>query len=76
MLLPIGEKIRILRERSGLSQTELGCATNMTQRKVSYIERGTSEPSLDDIIALCCYFHVSADSLLDLPKSLEYLDIF
>ena len=63
-----GEKIRNLREDSDLSQTQLGSALNMTQRKISYMECGKYEPSMDDIVALCRYFHVSADFLLGLKE--------
>lgn len=67
MQLSLGEKIRNLREDRDLSQTQLGEAVHMTQRKISYIECGKYEPSVDDIIALCHYFQVSADYLLGLP---------
>lgn len=68
MELTLGEKIRLLRENMELNQTELGKALNMTQRKISYIECDTYEPSLDDIRAFCRFFHVSADYLLGLKK--------
>lgn len=67
MTLSFGEKIRNLREDLDLNQTELGKAVNMTQRKISYIECGKNEPSVDDIIAFCHYFKVSADYLLNIP---------
>ncbi|MBQ4321720.1 MAG: helix-turn-helix transcriptional regulator [Oscillospiraceae bacterium] len=51
-----------------MNQTQLGNAVHMTQRKVSYIECGKYEPSLEDIIAFCHFFHVSADYLLDIPE--------
>ncbi len=63
-----GEKIRSLREDRDMSQTELGAAVQMTQRKISYIECGKYEPSLSDIVALCCYFRISADELLGIPR--------
>lgn len=68
MKLTFGEKIRNLREDADLNQTQLGKAVNMTQRKLSYIECGKCEPSIDDIIALCKYFRVSADYLLGLQE--------
>lgn len=67
-----GEKIKILREDANLNQTQLGKAVNMTQRKVSYLECGKFEPSIDDIKALCDYFKVSADFLLSIPKNYDY----
>ena len=72
MKFTFGEKIKILRENKNINQTELGKAVNMTQRKVSYIECGKYEPSIEDIIALCNYFKVSADYLLSLPKNYPY----
>ena len=72
MNLNFGEKIKYLREEAGLNQTQLGSAVNMTQRKVSYIECGKYEPSIEDIILLCKFFNVSADFLLGLPKDMNY----
>ncbi len=66
MSLTFGEKIRNLREDSDLNQTQLGEALRMTQRKISYIECGRYEPNIDDIVALCRFFNVSADFLLGL----------
>ena len=72
MELIFGEKLRLLREERELNQTELGKAVNMTQRKISYLERDKYEPSMDDIKALCSYFQVSADYLLGFSKHNPY----
>ena len=72
MELSFGEKIKLLREDLELNQTELGLAVNMTQRKISYLENGKYEPSLEDIKALCQFFNISADYLLGFPKGLPY----
>ena len=72
MELSFAEKIRLLREEKELNQTELGKAVNMTQRKISYLENGKYEPSLEDIQMLCRFFHVSADYLLGFPNPLPY----
>ncbi|MCH5303928.1 MAG: helix-turn-helix transcriptional regulator [Ruminococcus sp.] len=69
MKLSFGEKIRLLREEKEINQTQLGVATNMTQRKISYIECGKYEPSIDDIITFCRYFNVSSDYLLGLSEN-------
>ena len=66
------EQLKELRKTSGLNQTELGREVQMTQRKISYIECGKYEPSMEDIRLLCKYFHVSADYLLGFPKNLPY----
>lgn len=72
MEFTFGEKIKMLRENAGLNQTQLGNAIHITQRKVSYLECGKSEPSLGDLIALCNYFKVSADYLLGLPDNYRH----
>ena len=72
MELTFGEKLRLLREEHELNQSQLGDAVNMTQRKISYLENDKYEPSVEDIQALCRYFHVSADYLLGFPKPFPY----
>ncbi len=57
-----------------MNQTQLGDAINLTQRKISYIECGKYEPSLDDIVALCNFFEVSADYLLGIPYNYKKPD--
>ena len=57
-----------------LTQTDLANAIGVTQRKISFLVTGASEPSLRDITALCRYFNVSADYLLGLPRNMEYPD--
>lgn len=69
MELTFGEKIKALREDSDLNQTQLGEAVGITQRKISYIECGRFEPNLQDIVALCRFFKVSADYLLGLDEN-------
>lgn len=71
MKLTFGEKIKNLREDRDLTQSELGKQINITQRKISYIENNKYEPSIEDIRAMCLFFHISADYLLDLPEDLD-----
>lgn len=66
------ELLRALREDLDLSQTEVGEQVNMSQRKLSCIELGRTEPNLDDIRNFCRFFNVSADYLLGLPEGLPY----
>ena len=68
MKLTFGERVRNLREDADLNQTQLGKAIGMTQRKISYIECGKYEPSIDDITAFCRFFNVSADFLLGIER--------
>ena len=70
--MTFGEKIRLLREERELNQSQLGAAVNMTQRKISYLENDRYEPGMEDIRALCTFFHVSADYLLGFSKNLPF----
>ena len=65
------DKLRSLRKgrRPRLTQEELAEKLNMTQRKISRMETGETEPSLEDIRMICRYFNVSADWLLGLEIS-------
>ena len=66
MEMTFGEKIKLLREMASMSQTQLGEELGMSQRRISYIECGKYEPSLEDIRLFCNFFDVSADYLLGL----------
>ena len=63
------DRLKYLRNAT---QKDLANAIGVTQRKISFMETGTTEPSLKDIKALCKYFNVSADYLLGLPKNMNY----
>ncbi len=74
--MSFGEKLKDLRSRKlpPLTQTDLATAIGVTQRKISFLETGTSEPSLGDLAAICRFFSVSADYFLDLPEDMPYPD--
>ena len=72
MGLSFGEKLKNLREDKDLNQTELGTILHMTQRKLSYIETGKCEPSLEDVRRICLFFGISSDYFLGLPNNLSY----
>ena len=69
--MPFYPRIRNLREDKDLNQTQLANKINMTQRKISYIECGKCEPSIDDIISFCKFFQVSSDYLIGLKENRE-----
>lgn len=64
------ERIRELREDLPVkkSQAEVAKDLKITQRKLSYIETGKTEPSLEDLVRLCKYYGVSADYILGLTE--------
>ncbi|MDR2687481.1 MAG: helix-turn-helix domain-containing protein [Oscillospiraceae bacterium] len=66
--MDFAQKLRNLREdmEPPTNQTELGEILNMNQMKISRLERGETEPSLQDLFDICTLFHISADYLLGL----------
>ena len=62
------QRIRELREDldEKTNQTEVARALHMTQRKLSYIETGKTQPSIEDLLAICQYYKVSADYIIGL----------
>ncbi|MBE6618181.1 MAG: helix-turn-helix transcriptional regulator [Ruminococcaceae bacterium] len=65
----IYDKIRMLREQSGMTQTELAKQIGITRSGVNAWEMGISVPSTQYIVELSLLFGVSADYLLDMPKT-------
>ena len=64
------ERIRELREDLPVkkSQSEVAKDLKITQRKLSYIETGKTEPSIEDMIRICEYYGVSSDYILGLTE--------
>lgn len=58
------ERLRNEREDRDMTQTELGEALHMSQRKISHLERKDTEPTTDEIIDICRFFNKSADYML------------
>ncbi len=61
-----GKRLRFLRERAGLSQTELGERAGIPQNNISNWELGLSYPQYEGIRKLCKGLDCSADELLGL----------
>ncbi|MEG0770743.1 MAG: helix-turn-helix transcriptional regulator [Clostridia bacterium] len=72
--MTFGECIKALREErtDKLTQEEVAKELKTNQRKISRMETGACEPSLDDLRLICNYYNVSADYLLGLKKGLPY----
>ena len=65
----IADKIKLLREASQLTQTELAKKLNITRSSVNAWEMGISVPSTTYLIELALLFHVSTDFLLGLEQN-------
>lgn len=71
----IGERIKNLREETGLSQEELGAALAQVgykalgQAAISHIEKGRKEPTPAGLVAFARYFGTSVDYLLGVTNN-------
>ncbi len=59
-----GERVLALRLQNGLKQKELGEILGLSNKAISTIETGGRKTSIDKLVALAQYFHVSTDYLL------------
>lgn len=69
MKYEIKNRIKELRVKKGLTQKQLAQLVNKSVTGLASWEQGLSEPSVNDIRALCEIFEVSADYLLGLTDS-------
>lgn len=58
------ERIHDLRDRSGITQSDLAMRMGVTRSCVNAWEMGVSKPSLDNLITLARIFHTTTDYLL------------
>ena len=64
MLESIGERIKYLRERNGMTQAELAKKLGITRSAVNAWEMSISAPSVRSIIEISRVFNVSSDTIL------------
>lgn len=70
-----GDRLRELREESGMTQEELGKLLSVTKQAVYSYEKGENEPNIDALVKLGDIFGVSLDYLLGRTKQKENLCI-
>lgn len=67
------QRIRNVREDRDLTQEQVGKLLNKSQQGYNHIETGRAELKIEDLIALCRFYNLSADYLVgltDKPRSL------
>ena len=57
-------RLKELRKKYSISQTELATIAKTTQRCISSYENGTAEPGITTLKIIADYFHVSIDELV------------
>lgn len=65
----VAERIKMLRVKQHMTQTELSKCLGITRSSVNAWEMGISVPSTQYIVELANIFHVSADFLLGINTS-------
>lgn len=58
------ERVYQLRTQAGMSQKQLGEILNLTATSVSTLESGSRSTTIEKLVLLAEYFHVSTDYLL------------
>ena len=62
--MKIGDRIRLLREKNGNTQSEVCISLGIEQSTLANYEKNRRIPKADMIIAFANFFHVSTDYLL------------
>ncbi len=73
LMKKIGNRIKEIREREGLSQENLAKRMNVSRVAVSQIENGKRKICTEELIALSRIFNLSTDILLDLEKDIDII---
>ena len=64
----LGDRIHALRKSKSVSQTELGHKLGVSKQSISNWENNNIMPSIDMLIKIAGFFHVSTDYLLELSE--------
>ncbi len=70
MFLNVADRIRYLREKAGMTQTDLANRLGISRSAVNSWEMSLSSPSLTNIIEMSRIFHVSSDYILSSSEKL------
>jgi transcriptional regulator with XRE-family HTH domain len=67
-----GDRLKALRKEKGLTQQQLADKIELVKGSISAYEQNSKYPSLNVLIKLCTFFHVSADYLLGLSDDMQF----
>jgi len=70
--MSIGTRIKTLRLKKGLSQTEIADVFHVSAQAISKWESETSLPDISQLPVIASYFGITIDELFDYPVDLEY----
>lgn len=64
----IGTRIKLLREKAGISQEKLGETLNLSKTTISHYENETRTPSIETLIDMANYFEVELNYILGISN--------
>ena len=67
----MGEKLRQLRRKKGLSQEAVAKELGISRQAVSKWETDIAQPDLDNLKKICEILEISADELLDISCTIH-----
>ena len=67
-----GKKLKIIRERNGLTQEELGSYIGITKQAFNHFEKEYTIIPIKHLNTLCNYFGVSLDYIFDFTSKIKY----
>ncbi len=65
----LGERIKRLRKSKNKTQEQVATMLHLNRKAISSYEHNEREPSLETIVLLARYFHVTTDFLLGVGRS-------
>jgi DNA-binding transcriptional MerR regulator/mannose-6-phosphate isomerase-like protein (cupin superfamily) len=71
--MAVGEKLRMLRRRRGLSLRALAAMTGLSPSSISAMERGLSSPTVGSLHRLAIAFEITVPALMGTPEPHERL---
>lgn len=74
--MTLGDKIKLLRKESGLTQLELGDKLGLSKANISKYEANVHEPSIETLNKLSDLFNVSVDFLLGRTSVRNHTETF
>ena len=75
----IGNKLLIMRKKSGMTQAEVAEEANLSDRTYADIERGNVNMRIETVLKICKVFHITPDEILtgsDEPQSAKETELW
>lgn len=66
--MTVGEKIRIIRKKNGLTQKQLGDKLGVSYQMIAQYENGKRNPKIDTIISIACALNVEMFDLMSIQE--------